>query len=319
MYKLVQALCKLVQAQRDRFSGPSGFLPFLYIDKLDKDCHQSICMNKISGIAILSGRLFFGISLIAFGVLQVIYADFESVILPYWPDWLPGRLAGVYIFSLALIISGIVLLLGKRVRSFSILLGGIFLLLFLVGHLPYHLANNLHNMGAWTNSLKTLTLSGGAFIVAASLPVQHYSSPEHVSSLSRWLEKCIPAGPVFMSVFMIFCGIEHFVYANFVATLVPSWIPGPVFWTYFAGVALIGAGVAIILRIKIRLVATLLGIMIFLWFLFLHIPRAIADPTGAKGNECVSVFEALCFSGFAFVLAAITSSGSRVYGDLQKD
>jgi hypothetical protein len=276
-------------------------------------------MNKISGTAIISGRIFFGAALIAFGVLQVIYADFESVILPYWPDWLPGKLAGVYIFSLALIISGIVLLLGKRVRGFSLLLGGIFFLLFLVGHLPYQLANNLHNLGAWTNSLKTLTLSGGAFIVAASLPVQRYSSPEHVSSLSRWLENCIPAGPVFVSVFLIICGIDHFLYTGFVATLVPSWISGAMFWTYFAGSALIGAGVAIILRIKIRLVAGLLGIMIFLWFLLLHIPRAIADPTGNKGNECVSVFEALCFSGFAFILAAITSSGSRVYGDLQKD
>ncbi len=101
-----------------------------------------------------------------------------------------------------------------------------------------------------------------------------------------------------MSIFMIFCGIEHFVYADFVATLVPSWIPGSMFWTFIAGIALIGAGAAIILRIKIRFVSTLTGIMIFLWFLVLHIPRAIADPTGHNGNECVSVFEALCFAGF---------------------
>jgi uncharacterized membrane protein YphA (DoxX/SURF4 family) len=102
---------------------------------------------------------------------------------------------------------------------------------------------------------------------------------------------------------MILFGIDHFLYADFVSKLVPMWIPGQLFWTYFAGVALIGSGIGIILKIKLKLVATLLGVMIFLWLIMLHIPRAIADPYGDKGNEVTSVFEALGFSGIAFVIA----------------
>ena len=104
---------------------------------------------------------------------------------------------------------------------------------------------------------------------------------------------------------MIVFGIDHFLYTEFVATLVPRWIPAPVFWTYFAAVALIGSGVAIILKIKIRLIGILLGIMLFIWFVILHIPRAVADPYVDKGNEVTSVFEALAFSGIAFVIACM--------------
>jgi hypothetical protein len=49
--------------------------------------------------------------------------------------------------------------------------------------------------------------------------------------------------------------------------------------------------------------------MIFLWFIMLHIPRAIADPHSGNGNEWTSVFEALAFSGIAFLMAAVPDSG----------
>jgi uncharacterized membrane protein YphA (DoxX/SURF4 family) len=90
---------------------------------------------------------------------------------------------------------------------------------------------------------------------------------------------------------------------SFVETLVPSWIPWHSFWTYFAGIALIASGFAIIINIKARLAAFLLGIMIFIWLAVLHLPRGIADPHIGHGNELRSVFESLAFSGIAFVLA----------------
>jgi hypothetical protein len=48
--------------------------------------------------------------------------------------------------------------------------------------------------------------------------------------------------------------------------------------------------------------------MMFLWVFLLHIPRAIADPRGSLGNEWTSVFEALAYSGVAFILAALPLS-----------
>jgi uncharacterized membrane protein YphA (DoxX/SURF4 family) len=87
--------------------------------------------------------------------------------------------------------------------------------------------------------------------------------------------------------------------------LIPAWIPGALFWTYFGAVALIGAGVCFLLNIKLRLIGILAGIMLLLWFIVLHIPRAIANPDMEKGNEITSVFQALAFSGISFLIALL--------------
>ena len=73
------------------------------------------------------------------------------------------------------------------------------------------------------------------------------------------------------------------------------------------------AGLGMITRVKARLAATLLGSIIFIWVLVLHIPRAAADPYGAIGNEVTSVFEALAFSGIAFILGQTLARGERLF------
>jgi uncharacterized membrane protein len=90
---------------------------------------------------------------------------------------------------------------------------------------------------------------------------------------------------------MILCGIQHFLFARFVASLVPSWIPGAVLWTYFAGVTLIAGGVGIVVPQVTRLAAVLSGAMIFSWVFLVHIPLALKDPHNA--GAMAALFEAL--------------------------
>jgi len=94
-------------------------------------------------------------------------------------------------------------------------------------------------------------------------------------------------GTVFLAVFLVVCGMEHLTYSDFVTGLVPSWIPGQRFWTYFTGVALIVGGAGILVPRTARLAATLSAVMIFLWVLLLHIPRALAGPHHAGEHCCV--------------------------------
>jgi hypothetical protein len=72
---------------------------------------------------------------------------------------------------------------------------------------------------------------------------------------------------------------------------------------YLAGVGLIGSAIGIILNIKRRLMATLLGLMIFTWVIILHIPKSIAAFPGDMGGEAASGFIALAYCGIAFVIA----------------
>jgi uncharacterized membrane protein len=104
---------------------------------------------------------------------------------------------------------------------------------------------------------------------------------------------------------MMLCGIQHFMFAGFVATLVPPWIPGALFWTYFAGVALIVGGAGLILPYVNRLAALLSGAMIFSWVFLVHIPLVVKNPQST--NDVAAVFEALAFSGVAFLLAGLAA------------
>jgi uncharacterized membrane protein len=248
------------------------------------------------------GRIFYAIGLIGIGIQHFLFADFIPVMLPYWPRWIPGRPFWAYAAGAALIAAGAAILLGIQAGRVAAITGAAILVLVVLDHVPAQLAAGPGQLAAWTNAFKALTMAGGAWVVAASL--------EEKWKAARPIEVLMPLGRFGLLITVIVFGIDHFLYPAFVATLVPKWIPGAMFWTYFAGVALIAAGTAMILRIQARLASLLLGIMIFLWFVFLHIPRAIADPHSGKGNEWTSVFEALAFSGIAFILAVLPPSPS---------
>ncbi|MEP6950160.1 MAG: hypothetical protein ABI863_12825 [Ginsengibacter sp.] len=260
---------------------------------------------------IKTGRAFYAVGIAGLGIQQFIYADFRPVILPPWPTPIPGLVIWAYLIGLCLVVAAVIILFSKKARLMSLILGIAFLLFFIGFHVTYQLFLSPYSfhLGLWTDPLKETALSGGAFVVAGSYPEDKLNSDK--SSLTRFLDKFISVGPIFFSITMIAFGIDHFLYTEFVATLVPAWIPGHTFWTYFAAVALIGSGVCIILKIKIRLVALLLGVMLFIWFVILHIPRAVADPNGTKGNEITSVFEALAFSGIAFIIACMPQARSN--------
>jgi uncharacterized membrane protein YphA (DoxX/SURF4 family) len=181
-------------------------------------------------------------------------------------------------------------------------LGTLLLLILLVFHIPHRLNNSPEIVGAWTNQLKLLALSGSAFIAAATFT----NNTGNRSAFTRFLERLIPFGRIFFSIMLIIFGIDHFLYVDFVKTLVPTWIPGDVFWTYVAGVALIGSGIALLLGIKTRVVALLLAAMLFLWFAVLHFPRGITFPYGQdNGNEVTSVLQSFGFGGVALMIASL--------------
>ena len=251
-----------------------------------------------------AGRWCFAISLVGLAGQQYYYGDFRPVFVPEWPSPMPGRIALVYLFSLLLIAAAIALVSERMARTAMLLLAWLFLALVLFCHVPFHVLHdpNAGNIGAWNNALKELCFSGSALIMAGSFSPEEMSSKR--AALEKPLEGLIPLGTFFFSIMLILFGIEHFLYAEFVKGLVPDWIPAHLFWTYFAAVALIGAGLGIILRIRIKRIAMLTGIMIFLWFLILHIPRAAVAPVTDDGNELTSVWESLGFSGAAFVLAS---------------
>jgi uncharacterized membrane protein YphA (DoxX/SURF4 family) len=255
-------------------------------------------MKKLNRI----GQVIFGISLIGFAVQQFIDSRFRPFLISEWPAWIPGMEIWAYLLSVILLFAGVCMITGWNGKVVSLYTGALLLLVLLFFHIPYRLNHSPEILGAWTNDLKLLALSGSCFIAAAGF--KH--TTDNNSSLTRFLERLIPLGRIFFCLMLIVFGIDHFLYADFVKTLVPTWMPGGLFWTYFAAVALIGSGVAILFRIKTRLAALLLATMLFLWFAILHIPRGITFPyVEDNGNEVTSVLQCFGFGGVALIIAGL--------------
>lgn len=254
-----------------------------------------------------TGCLFYGLAMAGIGFQQLYYADFHPMILPPHHTWIPGLAICAYVTGVLLLLAGLAIAFNYRGKKVALWLGGILLLLFVVYYLPYMLIADKYYMhlGEWVNAEKELALCGGAFVTAGVLQSPAGTKTNSIISL---LEKCIPLGRIFFCITMISFGIDHFLYTKGIALLIPAWVGHGVFWTIFAGAALIASGVAILLKFKLNITASLLGIMIFCWLFMLHIPRSIAQPTDNMGNEVTSAFSALAFSGIAFAIAGMQPS-----------
>lgn len=254
-------------------------------------------MGSLSAV----GRIFYGISIIVMGLLTVYYGDFPYMLVPEAHSRIPGLLLLAYISGTLLILAGICIVFEKKIRPVSLLLGTVLLLIFCFYFIPYQfiVSPGYMHFGDWENAAKELALSGGAFVIAGCYPGKKNKK------LFRFLSKLIPFGLTLFSIPIISFGINHFLFAKEAADYVPSWVPWHLFWMYFTGTALIGSGLAIMLKINPRVIATLLGMMIFTWFIILHIPRVIASPIADMGSEITSAFIALAYSGIAFVIAGV--------------
>lgn len=96
-------------------------------------------------------------------------------------------------------------------------------------------------------------------------------------------------------------GIIHFMAGSDMAGMVPDFIPGGVIWVYLTGGALIGASVAIVAQIRVRLVCFLLSSMLLIFALTVHLPGALAESPNAISN----LLKDLSLSAGAIFLAAL--------------
>ncbi|AKD53850.1 hypothetical protein [Spirosoma radiotolerans] len=266
------------------------------------------------------GRLFYSLGIIAYGIQQIIIKDFRPQILPGFPAWVHewsvfAILSGIFMIGAGFLTTGLLKVRAVIRKKIFLYLGFYFLVLLLVSHLPYLLfvyPHKLSHLGSWGDALKGLAFSGGAFIMAGSWTNEDFSFTSS-NDVNAPLEKLIPLGRLFYCTTIILFGCNHFVYD--ISAMVPKWFGPLTFWSYFGGAALIGAGAAILLQIWLKPVSLLLATMLFLWFIMLHIPNAIANPYAGRGNAVVSAFDALLFCGTALVLSQSKKQKSHLMSE----
>jgi uncharacterized membrane protein len=245
------------------------------------------------------GRFFFAIPLIVFAVEYLARGRWRGGMPPV-PPWTHGEHIFSYVAGAILLVISISLLINKEAGISATILGLLFMFCVVFLHAAKHFSGIIHDGNTRTRAFETFALGGAAFILAALL--SKGSSIQFLSSANPMLAII---GRYIYAFSMIIFGVQHFMYAQYIAFLIPNWMPAHLFLAYFTGTAFIAAGVAIAVHIFSRLASILLGLMFFLWVVTLHTPRVIASPRNT--DELVSLFVALAFSGSSFLLGAYSS------------
>jgi uncharacterized membrane protein YphA (DoxX/SURF4 family) len=248
------------------------------------------------------GRVFFAIPIVVFGVQYLTYGRFARG-LPPVPPWAPGGAAAAYLTGGLLVAGGVCILANVQVRLSSAVLG-LFCFLCVAALHTMKLTTVIYQGGERTGALEALALAAAGVLAA--------SSPAGLRVIPGWqpfTEVLGRAGLYLFAFSMLIFGVQHFMYAPYIATLIPAWMPAHLFLTYFTGAAFIAAAIAIATGIQARLGAGLLGLMFLLWTVLLHAPRVFAHIHNK--DELTSLFVALAMSGGSFMVAGAVSKSRQ--------
>lgn len=102
---------------------------------------------------------------------------------------------------------------------------------------------------------------------------------------------------------MVVFGINHLLYANMMQGAVPSFLPAKVFWVYFTGLALLAAGISIIVNKYAKLASLLLGVLLLIFAFTIHFPGVLNSQTMMASMP--GFLKDTSLAGAAFVLSGI--------------
>jgi uncharacterized membrane protein len=118
---------------------------------------------------------------------------------------------------------------------------------------------------------------------------------------ARGLDKIVALSNLCFALPLAVFGAEHFSAARGIMQLVPKFMPWPLFWTYFVGVALLASSLSIATKIQVRWSGLLFGFMMFLFVAMMDLPGTLAEPHN-RINWALLLRE-LSFGGGGWILA----------------
>ncbi|HEY2040302.1 MAG TPA: hypothetical protein VGG95_11585 [Edaphobacter sp.] len=243
---------------------------------------------------IRAGRLLYAVAIFVFGLQCLSSATGNKLPIPsIGPPWTQGErgLAILVGFGMMAVAAALVLQWYGRLAANLLGLGAV--VRGLVIYLPWGLRTPGYPR-PWTALFELIALGGAALVIGATLPgliPQGNVLQRRLAEVGRWM----------FAISLVVFGVQHLIYAAFVAALVPAWIPEHMFWAYFTGVAFLLAAVSLMTKMQAGLAGVALGLMFVLWVIVLHIPRFVRARH--DGSEWTSAFVALAMCGASLVMA----------------
>jgi uncharacterized membrane protein len=243
------------------------------------------------------GRIFFGLCIAGIGVFHFVYPGIQPIIIPHLRNipsglyWI-GYLTGLLFFSI-----GLLIVIGKKFHTISLIMGVVFLALLLFVHLPVFVQAGPQNSDLWVKMNKVLALSGGFFLIST------INAPRPGNRILITLYKLAPVGAYLFAMMLYNFGVGHIVSMNGISTLVPKYIPWPKFWTFMGGIALIGPAISIFTGIKTKEINLALATVLFIWLISLHLYYAVRFPQWNYGENFMGVITCMAFCGIALMIS----------------
>src|SRR5687768_8944503 len=253
-----------------------------------------------------AGRIFYGLAIAGIGLMHFLYEGFRPIILPVAAEVVRNYSFVIYVVGAYILISGIFIVAAKKIHAVTIVLGIVFLLFLLFGHLPIRLLTDLEIRTSWIDTIKLFALSGGAFMMAETVRYRLSDKTQ------KYFHRLTQLGSYFFAVMLILFGAGHLISPVKLSVLVPKYIPFPVFWTVLGGIALIGSGLCIFFKYQLQKVSTLLAIMLFLWLLMLHLYYAFNFPEFQDGENIIGSLQCLAFCGIALTASQLPRPKKKV-------
>jgi uncharacterized membrane protein len=125
---------------------------------------------------------------------------------------------------------------------------------------------------------------------------------------SRGLDKVVALSNLCFAAPLAVFGALHLAAAQTLKTMVPSYMPWPLFWAYFFGFALLAASLSIATKILVRWSGLLFGIAMFCFVAMMDIPGALQNPRDRFG--WILAIRELAFGAGAWLVAASAMTGA---------
>jgi uncharacterized membrane protein len=212
-----------------------------------------------------AARRVFGLTLIAIGVLALVEGGFGLIWGPV-PETVPARDLLAYLCTIVSLGCGAGLL-ARRTAAPAALVLLLFLLVWTaLFKVPFLFRAPLEEVSYQSNG-------ENAVLIAAAwlLYIELASGPNFFSGRVGTRIACL-----LYAFALIAFGLSHFFYVNMTAPLVPSWLPGPLFWAYFTGCVYLATGLAIAFRLAPLLGAVVAALQITLITLIVWGPMLAA-------------------------------------------
>ena len=216
------------------------------------------------------GRGFFAIAAASLAIFSLIYGEFGPSGRPL-PGWFPWRETWVYLAALVLLAASAGLCFSRTALTSALTIGAYQAVWAVLGTPP--ILSKPMSIGAWYGFCEAMTSLAGAWIIYAMLRRQ---SPAPEMPIAG--ERAVRVAQILFGLTCVFYGSSHFVYADYTAGMVPTWLPNRLGFAYLTGLGHVAAGIGIIVGILPRLAATLEAIMMSLFGLLVWVPSFAAQP-----------------------------------------